>query len=591
MKNHFSAKKSLRGSVALLSAVLIGGMSTSCIDSAFDLDKDFDWTINTGYLSFPIGKTDTIYMDDIIELDADDDLQVVVDAGGRGGEYHLIKNGDIEESRTHVERVNVEGSTTHIDPIIAANEESVPGPGGVVTTDVNRTGEVKADATDIDEALKELGSLQAAAPTTLTLRVRLEGDLNFRSIDGDLTIKFPDFLVFSDPQVNADNEYFLQCRDLQLGSEVVRTLHITGYRFGAQAGEGLVVENREIHLNEDVLITGQTEVTLPDGGVIEAGQELRIVPTVELANMSIAEAKGVIQPDVDASVTTVDISNLPDFLNDDSTHLALTNPVIEFRAHNPLQAPVNLNGFLQGNDEQGNVIKGSQVRIGQGSADGQPITLQPGDNLIALSRLGEGGSAGAQNIRVSDLNNLLYTIPDQVQVEIEPEVTYGEYYTVALGQDYRVSGSYDIDVPLSFEEGLNIVYTDSADDFNSDIEDLDIAEAEVAFDAVNCIPLDLEIKNENVTPLDINKQPIPEIKVEVTGSIKASADGVAHTQQQMQVRLIETAEGAVSRLDGLRFRVTAVPGQAVGVTLRSDQWLRLENIRLRVPKGINVDLN
>ena len=205
--------------------------------------------------------------------------------------------------------------------------------------------------------------------------------------------------------------------------------------------------------------------------------------------------------------------------------------------------------------------------------------------------MGEGGSAGAQNIRVSDLNNLLYTIPDQVQVEIEPEVTYGEYYTVALGQDYRVSGSYDIDVPLSFEEGLNIVYTDSADDFNSDIEDLDIAEAEVAFDAVNSISLDLEIKNENVTPLDINKQPIPDIKVEVTGSIKASTDGVAHTQQQMQVRLIETAEGAVSRLDGLRFRVTAVPGQAVGVTLRSDQWLRLENIRLRVPKGINVDLN
>ena len=113
----------------------------------------------------------------------------------------------------------------------------------------------------------------------------------------------------------------------------------------------------------------------------------------------------------------------------------------------------------------------------------------------------------------------------------------------------------------------------------------------MAFDAVNSIPLDLEIKNENVTPLDINKQPIPDIKVEVTGSIKASADGVAHTQQQMQVRLIEMAEGAVSRLDGLRFRVTAVSGQAVGVTLRSDQWLRLENIRLRVPKGINVDLN
>ena len=37
--------------------------------------------------------------------------------------------------------------------------------------------------------------------------------------------------------------------------------------------------------------------------------------------------------------------------------------------------------------------------------------------------------------------------------------------------------------------------------------------------------------------------------------------------------------------------MTAVPGQAIGITLRSDQWMQLENIKVKVPKGINIDLN
>ena len=585
--NFFEKKKSLRGSVVLLSSLLLGSMTTSCVDSSFDFDKDFDWSINTGYLAFPVGKTDTIFLDDIIEIDEGDDLQIVPDADGNGvaGEYHLIKDGEIDRASANVRMATVDGSTTHIDPITAADESSVVSPSGMITTQISQTGDVKADAADIDDALKELGSLKAAAPTALTLNIKLEGNLNFSTISGNLKVKFPSFLVFNDPAVNANNEIQIPCSELQLNVPYVRTLQLTGYHFD----DGLPVVNNEIHLNEQVVITGETNVQLPSGGQVGSGVKLQIVPTVLLADMSVDEATGIIQPEIDATKTSVEISNLPDFLNDDETSLSVSNPVILFSAVNPLNAPVDLTGKMLGKKEDGTLISGSEVKFGAGSTD--PILLQPGSNLIALSRLGTGGPAGSQNIAVANINNLIAKIPDVVEVEMQPAVSYDKYYSIRLGHDYEVSGNYNIDIPLSFEEGLNIVYTDSADDLNSDLKDLDFEEAAVEFDAVNTIPLELEVKAENVTPLDINKQPLSDIKVEVEGGIAASADGKTSTRQTLLIKMTEQVKGAMSRLDAIRFRVTAVPGQAIGITLRSDQWMQLENIKVKVPKGINIDLN
>lgn len=587
MMNFFEKKKSLRGSVVLLSSLLLGSMTTSCVDSSFDFDKDFDWSINTGYLAFPVGKTDPIFLDDIIEIDEGDDLQIVPDADGNGvaGEYHLIKDGEIDRASANVRMATVDGSTTHIDPITAADESSVVSPSGMITTQISQTGYVKADAADIDDALKELGSLKAAAPTALTLNIKLEGNLNFSTISGNLKVKFPSFLVFNDPAVNANNEIQIPCSELQLNVPYVRTLQLTGYHFDG----GLPVVNNEIHLNEQVVITGETNLQLPSGGQIGSGVKLQIVPTVLLADMSVDEATGIIQPEIDATKTSVEISNLPDFLNDDETSLSVSNPVILFSAVNPLNAPVDLTGKMLGKKEDGTLISGSEVKFGAGSTD--PILLQPGSNLIALSRLGTGGPAGSQNIAVANINNLIAKIPDVVEVEMQPAVSYDKYYSIRLGHDYEVSGNYNIDIPLSFEEGLNIVYTDSADDLNSDLKDLDFEEAAVEFDAVNTIPLELEVKAENVTPLDINKQPLSDIKVEVEGGIAASADGKTSTRQTLLIKMTEQVKGAMSRLDAIRFRVTAVPGQAIGITLRSDQWMQLENIKVKVPKGINIDLN
>ncbi len=54
------------------------GITTSCIDNSYDLNRDIDMTISAGgeHLAIPVGYTEKITLDKIIELDEGDDLQM-----------------------------------------------------------------------------------------------------------------------------------------------------------------------------------------------------------------------------------------------------------------------------------------------------------------------------------------------------------------------------------------------------------------------------------------------------------------------------------------------------------------------------------
>lgn len=577
-------KKPLFGAVLLLTSL---GLTTSCIDNSYDLDKDIDMTINVGgeHLAFPVGSTEKITMDKIIEIDEGDDLQVV------NGEYHLLKKGTVDDATTDVKTVIVNGRDNQIEKITAANENSIPDAEGVIETDIDQTGYIEADAKDIDEAVKEIGSLQAVAKTDVILKLTLQGNLNYESVAAELKVTFPDFLQFESDKNLSGNVLTLNLtgNDLKKGTAYAYPLKLTGYQFGTQSGEGKKVIDRTLTIDEVVTIQGKATVKV--NGSIEAGTSLDILPVVSVANMKVKSVTGIIQPTIDETGSTVELSNLPDFLQDDDVELDITNPVFTFIATNPLDAPVALNGEMFGTKD-GKKIENSTVIIGENSVDKEPIVLEPNaTTTIALSRLGTGGPEGAQNIKVSDINSLIKKIPDVVDVKLQPAITYDKYYTVELGKTYSMNSSYDIDIPLDFGSGLKIVYKDSINDLHSDLEDIDFKKAVIAVTADNAIPLQLEIKEENVTVKDFNGNVMNDIKVTVEGTIAESKDGKAVATSNLAITIEETKEGAVRNLEELVFKVTAVPGQATNVQLRSDQWLQLKDMKLKVPNGIKIDLN
>ena len=566
------------------------GVTTSCIDNSYDLNKDIDMTVNVGgeHLAIPVGYTEQITLDKIIELDEGDDLQLV------NGEYHLLKSDKIDETNTSVKMVTVNASSNPINSIKVINDRTYPQPEDVTVEDIESEGSVNTEAHGIDEAVIEIGSLTANTPAKLTLSFEINktSSISYSDVTIDkMTITFPDFIKFEEGQSGLNGQVLTISNKTLSSSTYTIDLYISKYVFGEKYGDGNKVKEENgdrIIKIENQKITVKTDVTVHQA---RGTGSLSITPTAILAAMTVSEVNGTIKPDMDVKPTEVELTNLPDFLQDEEVKLDITNPVFPFKANNPLNEEIEMDGIMTGY-KNGKVTK--TVKIGRGNG-GVPIKLKPSGNkqqTISIVRNEKTVvETGATKVIVPNLNDIIETIPDRISVELKPAVKTDDYYTVNLGQDYVLNSEYNIDIPLCFGSGLKIVYEETIDDFDLDLEDVDIKKAIISITADNTIPLKMEIKNENVSALDVNGNKITDINVTVEGTITESKDGKSIATSQLNINLVSTKEGAISKLDGLFFKVTAVPGQATDVQLLSSQWMQLKDMKLKIPNGIKVDLN
>lgn len=559
--------------------------TVSCVDNKYDLDKDIDMTINVGgeHLTIPAGSSDTAYLSKIIEVEEGDILQP--DAATRV--YHLTKKDDIDVEPTTVKEVTISSANTELTKKLI---ESSTGASGSVTTDLDVENTLTAKASDIDEALIELGALGAETPVDLLLTFEFTGGLTFNSVTAkNLEIQLPDFLMFEKGEVEEGNKLILNNEELKNAQKV---LHVIGYQFGEKAGEGEIPDkNRTITINGLVTMQGQVVTS----GINGSGS-LTMTLDVTLEEMTANSVTGVIQPEIKAETTNIELNDLPDFLKDEETRMDITNPVILLRAENQLETPVEVDAVLtpmKGNAQ----IDGKEVKVGSGYGK-TPVVLASGKNVIALSRTGECTIEGVtSNVKVGDINNLLETIPDDIEVDLQPVVRNEGYYTAELGRAYEMPSSYEVDVPLSFEQNLNIVYNDSVQDLNKDLNDLDkviLKKANVLLTVDNAIPLKLQLKPENVLIKDVYGNELTAVKKTIEEDkqyVTESTDGEKPVTSELVLNLTSEDTAFLSKIDRICFKITAVTGTTTGVPLKDTQWLKVTSIKLSVPGGVNVDLN
>lgn len=564
----------------------------SCVDNKYDLDKDIDMTINVGgeHLTIPAGSSDTAYLSKIIEVEEGDILQP--DATTRV--YHLTKKDDIDVEPTTVKEVTISETTTKLEETKIVNTTSSL-INEDVTEGINTLGDFKAESNNIDEALKELGSLYAKTPVDLILTIDFAntGDLSFAKVKANnLKIIFPDYIVFKAEEGIQGHELILDGQVLsENGSSYSRTLKVEGYKFSENAGAGRKPNEGTLTIEGVISMEGEVVTT----GVSGTGT-LSLVPKTVLREMTANSVTGVIQPEIKAETTNIELNDLPDFLKDEETRLDISNPVILLRAENQLETPVEVDAVLtpmKGNAQ----IDGKEVKVGSGYGK-TPVVLASGKNVIALSRTGECTIEGVtSNVKVEDINNLLETIPDDIEVDLQPVVRNEGYYTAELGRAYEMPSSYEVDVPLSFEQNLNIVYNDSVQDLNKDLNDLDkviLKKANVLLTVDNAIPLKLQLKPENVLIKDVYGNELTAVKKTIEEDkqyVTESTDGEKPVTSELVLNLTSEDTSFLSKIDRICFKLTAVPGSATGVPLKDTQWLKVTSIKLSVPGGVNVDLN
>ena len=566
--------------------------TVSCVDNKYDLDKDIDMTVNVGgeHLTIPAGSSDTAYLSKIIEVEEGDILQP--DAATRV--YHLTKKDDIDVKPTTVKEVTISETTTKLEETKIVNTTSSL-INEDVTEGINTLGDFKAESNNIDEALKELGALYAKTPVDLILTIDFAntGDLSFAKVKANnLKIIFPDYIVFKAEEGIQGHELILDGQVLsENGSSYSRTLKVEGYKFSENAGVGRKPNEGTLTIEGVISMEGEVVTS----GVSGTGT-LSLVPKTVLREMTANSVTGVIQPEIKAETTNIELNDLPDFLKDEETRMDITNPVILLRAENQLETPVEVDAVLtpmKGNAQ----IDGKEVKVGSGYGK-TPVVLASGKNVIALSRTGECTIEGVtSNVKVEDINNLLETIPDDIEVDLQPVVRNEDYYTAELGRAYEMPSSYEVDVPLSFEQNLNIVYNDSVQDLNKDLNDLDkviLKKANVLLTVDNAIPLKLQLKPENVLIKDVYGNELTAVKKTIEEDkqyVTESTDGEKPVTSELVLNLTSEDTAFLSKIDRICFKLTAVPGSATGVPLKDTQWLKVTSIKLSVPGGVNVDLN
>lgn len=564
----------------------------SCVDNKYDLDKDIDMTINVGgeHLTIPAGSSDTAYLSKIIEVEEGDILQP--DAATRV--YHLTKKDDIDVKPTTVKEVTISETTTKLEETKIVNTTSSL-INEDVTEGINTLGDFKAESNNIDEALKELGALYAKTPVDLILTIDFAntGDLSFAKVKANnLKIIFPDYIVFKAEEGIQGHELILDGQVLsENGSSYSRTLKVEGYKFSENAGVGRKPNEGTLTIEGVISMEGEVVTSGVSGTGI-----LSLVPKTVLREMTANSVTGVIQPEIKAETTNIELNDLPDFLKDEETRMDITNPVILLRAENQLETSVEVDAVLtpmKGNAQ----IDGKEVKVGSGYGK-TPVVLASGKNVIALSRTGECTIEGVtSNVKVEDINNLLETIPDDIEVDLQPVVRNEGYYTAELGRAYEMPSSYEVDVPLSFEQNLNIVYNDSVQDLNKDLNDLDkviLKKANVLLTVDNAIPLKLQLKPENVLIKDVYGNELTAVKKTIEEDkqyVTESTDGEKPVTSELVLNLTSEDTAFLSKIDRICFKITAVTGTTTGVPLKDTQWLKITSIKLSVPGGVNVDLN
>lgn len=564
-------KQSTNKTLLCLCALSLFGM-TSCVDNDYDLSKDIDMTVTVGgdELTIPGSNTDTISLRKIFDLDPESTVQA--DAKGN---YALVQTGEgsdtkvtIDGVRINANEINIESATSDLDFEMTPNDELEANVSTETTFDIEKTN-VTEDVTELYNAFVEM-------PASLSMRII--GNQGITLKEG-FRVNFPSYLhvTTDDPNCVITDGHLLEFINnlpVSQSNPLFIPLHITYIDFEAmEEGNGLI-EPGHLKISDKVTVEGTSSTT---GGT---PIHITMITSFNIEQIELTDVTAKVDPKIDVTIDPISINNLPDFLQDDNVTIDMTDPRIFLTVSNSSPVKVNFTGTLESFKNRSNI---AAVNI--------PTIVIPAEteNYVICLHRQEGDVDGAdESVTVANLNDLIATIPDQIKMENIEAKAADERVTLTLGSTYNVKTDYEINAPLQFNEGTNIVYTDSFDGWNSDIKDMEVKEMRVTMDAVNTIPLKM---NMEVTAIDADGKPVDGIVTTIDGEIAAGTSKEVATTT-ISISLKATNPVAFQAVDGLEYKVNAgASTQTAGQVLNENQTLKLNNVKVKVIGGVTVDLN
>lgn len=573
--------------LCLLALILL--LAVSC-DKSYDLnDLSKEIHLFDNGLTAPVGKTGKFYLTDFI---TETDLLVV-----RDGQYVIQYEGNSSSNfsipKLMLDPIKPSFASSQIDflasiedyPEIKSILDAVGYTGGAFPyidgLDIQNAYSLIADKTEyfsfeINDIAPEVVNIQSFTPaegSIINLILHAEGlpqSINY--VTFNFRLKTPSQLIITPipNDILGDNDgYWLINRRISCSngafSEVVPFL-LQKVEFNPAA------EKQPDN-------TASVETELFYGGTISIQEEFNLggwTPQMELSigfespsTIDAIEATARIETDIDPIDYVQELGDLPDMFNNPNTRLDLQSVMIDMNIANGCPGSLETNVQLQSSFNDGSVSSWVETT--------QPIMVNANaeQNIVVTNDKQYAGTAGY----IDNLNELMFKVPREIRALASPRVPATDV-TVRMGTAYNIDINYDIVIPITFGDEVDLYYEDSFNDLGNSLQDITDWTTHLILKgrAVSTIPLDL---NMRLTPVDDTGKVINGLAIE-----DVVLKGDATTDFSIEIK--QTATDALRQLDGLKYVVSAT--SANGGDLRPDEYLQFTNLAICIPGGIDVKL-
>lgn len=576
--------------------VLFAGGMVACVDDNYDLDKDISMEVGIGgkYFAIPLGTTDSIRVDSLLELDDESVFMFMED-----GTAVISKLDSVKVRVPEIQQVTLQSWASEIEPIV--NEIEVPeeaqgavGEVALPEKDVNSSTSIEFDE-EVPEELLDLNTVKFDGTPKLVIDIQFEAPEEVAKLElMDYVIHFPEFIVFDDNRI--ENHCLVIDGEMDVDAGYHVELDIAEFDFAENPIQEVGNEKR-LHIDGAVTLDGQLRVTVRGDGTLPGTVTVGIMPQVSIDKMKLGEITGKVNVDIEEVNEEVDLGDIPDFLKDKDVVLDIEHPVIMLEVGNttgvPVLADLTLTPLADGSPIENGII---ELR-----REERDIVVKAADEMgeytwsnFFISNSKAGIEPGFAFVEVPNLPNLIRQIPDVIQINMTAEADPEAEHRFDLSHgDYEMNVRYNVHVPLTFGPDLQVIYRDTIDDFNSDIKDYVkyVTEVVMEMEVENTIPLGMVCR---AVALDVDGRALSGIEVSTPQPIEAAGwDGNNTTlvRGDFTIELKETVAGTMEQLDGLALEITADANEGVkGASLKNNQYLRLSG-KMRIPGGITVDID
>ncbi len=607
----------------ILMMAFIPFLFLSCVDQQYDLSQIDKEVVVLREIEMPVGNLKPISIADFLDLDGTQGSLISADANG---EFQFAFDGNAPISAS----VIVPDFSIGIEE--GATEErklSLILPSFLAGLDVSKLEQLLPEYADKSISFEDITGKKASVIKSLqmdedcylpyfikdvkeaefdgevlyefSIAIKDNNGVNINSYGGAMyiekgfTIDFPDwFVIRKNDSIDGycienegNNKNILRFdKDVKISADkpVVFSVFVSKLEVpagvvvdGGKDSEGRSRKKIQIDVNDEknmILLSGDVYVKTSDFKKVPASVEMNMALSVKTLDMKSA----LVSIDVEESLPdqSFTLPEVPEVLAREGVVIDLYDPCVLFNVNNQSPLDIYVSAHLHAYRNSTELMDIEFAENGQSA----PLFIPDGFNgQIGYSRRGEGNM-----IALPEIGQLFRTVPDKFMITDLKVKTGGEYISVVPGQSVGCSLDYAFRTPLSFGQEFAVDLEYELKELNLDLKEVGLRSVSLTFDAVNTIPLALDVQ---AMVVDAGGNPVNNLSIDVDGAIKAgslNSPGIS----PISIKVKSSSDGI--KLEGLKLVLnSSCPSEYQGVAVNKAQGLELRNVRIALPDGVSLD--